>query len=294
MKKIKSDKIIYNLLSYLVVTIITVLCLIPFIMLIAGSFSDEKAIVKNGYGLLPESFSLEAYRTILNDPTQILHAYSVSIFITIVGTVLGLFLTAMTAYTLYRKDFRYRNQFSLFFYFTTLFSGGMVAYYLIMLRYFHFKDSILALILPLLLSPYYIIIMKNFLKAVPDAISESAKVDGAGDFTIFIKLVMPLMKPALASIGMFIALNYWNDWLNAMLFIDNKNLFPLQYSLYKMINSISFLSYMAGKNGIPTVDLPRETVKLSMTVVSVGPIILVYPFVQKYFVKGMTIGAVKG
>jgi putative aldouronate transport system permease protein len=263
-------------------------------MLIAGSFSDEKAIVKNGYGLLPESFSLEAYRTILNDPTQILHAYSVSAFITIVGTVLGLFLTAMTAYTLYRKDFRYRNQFSLFFYFTTLFSGGMVAYYLIMLRYFHFKDSILALILPLLLSPYYIIIMKNFLKAVPDAISESAKVDGAGDFTIFIKLILPLMKPALASIGMFIALNYWNDWLNAMLFIDNKNLFPLQYSLYKMINSISFLSYMSGKNGIPTVDLPRETVKLSMTVVSVGPIILVYPFVQKYFVKGVTIGAVKG
>lgn len=294
MKQRGIEERVFNIISHFSSAVIALLCVLPFIMVISGSFSNEKEILSGGYGLLPKGFSIEAYRTVLIDPTQVLRSYMITIFITLAGTLVGLFLTAMTAYVLYRRDFRYRNQFSFFFYFTTLFSGGLVSYYIIMLNVFHLKNSILALILPLLMSPYYILIMRNFLKSVPDAIPESAKVDGAGDFTIYIKLCLPLMKPALASIGMFIALNYWNDWFQAMLFIQSRTLFPMQYSLYRMITNIEFLSYMAGENGIPTIDLPKETVKLAMTVIAVGPIILLFPFIQKYFIKGLTIGAVKG
>ncbi|SFJ68744.1 putative aldouronate transport system permease protein [Paenibacillus sp. UNC496MF] len=294
MKAIRIDKLAFNLVAYAVIAAVALVCVIPFIMVLAGSFTAEDAVMAHGYGLWPTVFSAESYRAILADPTSLLKAYGVTLFITVTGTAAGLFLTAMTAYVLYRKEFRYRNAFAFFFYFTTLFNGGLVAYYLIMLKYYHMKDSLLALIVPLLLSPYYILIMRNFLNAVPDAIPESAKVDGAGEFTIFTRLCLPLMKPSLASIGMFIALGYWNDWYQAALFIDDQNKFPLQYMLYKMITNIEFLSYAAGNNGIPTVELPHETVKLAMTVVSIGPIVLIYPFVQKYFVKGLTVGAVKG
>lgn len=294
MKHYSFEDRIFGFIAYFSATFAALLCLLPFIMVLAGSFSNEKMILTNGYGLLPKGFSLEAYRTVLLDPTQILRSYAITVFITVTGSAFGLFLTAMTAYVLYRKDFRYRNQFSFFFYFTTLFSGGLVSYYIIMLNVFKLQNSLLSLILPLLMSPYYILIMRNFLKSVPDAIPESAKVDGAGDFIIFVKLCLPLMKPALASIGMFIALNYWNDWFQAMLFIQRRELFPMQYSLYRMITNIEFLSYMAGQNGIPTINLPKETVKLAMTIVTVGPIILLFPFIQKYFTKGLTVGAVKG
>ncbi|GLX67045.1 carbohydrate ABC transporter permease [Paenibacillus glycanilyticus] len=294
MKAIRIDKVALNVVAYAVIVIVALLCVIPFLMVLAGSFTSESAVVAKGYGLWPSVFSVDSYRAILTDPTSLLKAYGVTLFITVTGTLVGLFLTAMTAYVLYRKEFRYRHKFAFFFYFTTLFNGGLVAYYLIMLKYYHMKDSLLALIVPLLLSPMYILIMRNFLNAVPDAIPESAKVDGATEFTIFTRLCLPLMKPALASIGMFIALGYWNDWYQAALFIDDQNKFPLQYMLYKMITNIEFLSYAAGNNGIPTVELPHETVKLAMTVVSIGPVVLVYPFVQKYFVKGLTVGAVKG
>lgn len=294
MKSSRSDKKALNAVAYLVISLVGLLCVLPFIMVVAGSFSSEQSVLAHGYGLWPRSFSIESYKAILTDPTTILRNYEITLLVTLVGTAVGLFLTAMTAYVLYRKEFRYRNGFAFFFYFTTLFNGGLVAYYLVMLKYYHMKDSLLSLVLPLLLSPLYILIMRNFLKSVPDAIPESAKVDGAGEFAIFVRLCLPLMKPALASIGLFIALNYWNDWYQASLFIDNQKLFPLQYSLYKMITNIQYLSYASGHNGIPTVDMPQETVKLAMTVVSIGPVVLFYPFVQKYFVKGLTIGAVKG
>ena len=217
----------------------------------------------------------------------------VTVSITVIGTVLGLLFTAMTAYVLNRKDFFLRNQMSFFFYFTTLFNGGLVAYYIICIRYLHFKNSYIALVLPMLLNAFYILIMRNFMKSIPDAIMESAKIDGAGDFRIFC-LIIPLIKPALASIGMFIALNYWNDWYLAMLFIEEKSMFPLQYMLYRMLSSINFLIYASKFSSVSTVDIPKETIKLAMTVIAIGPILLLYPFVQKFFVKGITIGAVKG
>lgn len=288
------DKTIFDIISYLIVTIITIICCLPFIMMVSGSFSSERTIMKEGYGILPKDFTLYAYSVVFKDPNQLVRSYMVTIFITVVGTVLGLFLTAMTAYVINRKDFKWRNQFTFFFYFTTLFNGGMVSFYIIMIKYFHFKNNIFALIIPLLLSAFYILIMRNFMKSIPDEIPESAKVDGAGDFRIFWQLILPLMKPALASIGMFIALGYWNDWYHAMLFIEDPKLFSLQYLLYRMLSNIQFLKYLTSQSNVPSVDLPQETIKLAMTVVAIGPIVLLYPFVQKFFIKGIVIGAVKG
>ena len=295
MKKLHSDRILFSTIGYFVICIVALLCVIPFIMVISGSFTAESAIYKYGYGLFPSVFSLEAYRLVFKSPQSILYAYLVSIGVTVVGTLTSLFLTAMTGYVLQKKELRTRNFFSLYIYFTTLFSGGLVPWYILMYRYLHMKDNFLGLILPLLFNVFFIIVTRSFMKSIPDAITESAKIDGAGEFYIFIRIILPLSKPALATIGMFIALNYWNDWYYAMLFIQNDKMFPLQYFLYRLLSSIEFAKNVASRGAnIIVTDLPSESYKLAMTIVAIGPIVLLYPFLQKYFIKGLTIGAVKG
>lgn len=289
------EKYSFNLIGYLIIIAFAALCVIPFIMIIMGSLTDESEIVKNGYQLFPQTFSTEAYSFIIKNPKQILNAYKITLVVTIVGTIVGLFLSAMTAYVLQRKDFTYRNVISFYFFFTTLFSGGLVPWYILIVKYLGFKDSILALIVPLLLNVFYIIILRSFISStIPDAISESAKIDGAGDFRIFVSVILPLLKPALATIGLFIALNYWNDWYHATLFVNKESLYPLQYFLYKILNSLTFSNASVAAQGAVVMDTPKESFKLAMTVVATGPIILLYPFVQKYFIQGITIGSVKG
>lgn len=295
MIRLKSDKILFSLIGYFVICTFSLICLLPFLMVISGSFTDESAIFKYGYGFIPPVFSTAAYRLVFKSPTSILYAYMVSVGITAVGTAVSLFLTAMTGYVLQKKEFRSRNVFSLYIYFTTLFSGGLVPWYILMYKYLHMKDNFLAMIIPLLFNAFYIIVIRSFMKSIPDAITESAKIDGAKEFYIFIRIIMPLSKPALATIGMFIALNYWNDWYNAMLYIQDEKMFPLQYFLYRLLNNIEFAKSVALKNPkISVINLPGESFKLAMTVVATGPIVLLYPFVQQYFVKGLTIGSVKG
>ena len=293
-RRVYPDILAFNVIGYIIITLFSVFCLIPFWLVISGSFTDESTIIKHGYSLFPEKISFGAYMVIFKSPQDILQSYGVTVFITVVGTLVSLFIISMTAYVLYRKDCKYRNQIAFFFYFTMLFDGGLVPYYILMVRYLRMKDSILALIIPGIFSVWYTLLMRNFMKSIPDSISESAKIDGAGDFAIFIKIIIHLLKPALASIGLFVALGYWNDWFNAMLYINNTKLYPLQYLLYRMLNSVSFSSTVATRSHIMIKQLPTQTLKLAMTVVATGPIILLYPFVQKYFVKGITIGAVKG
>lgn len=288
------DRIIFNILGGVFILVIVLLCIIPIIMLITGSFTSQTAIIKEGYRLIPHQFSLEAYKIIFQSPVSILRAYLISIVITCFGTILGLFITAMTGYVLSCKDFKYRNRFSFFFYFTTIFSGGLVPWYIMVVRYLHLKNSILALIIPMLLNVIFIIIMRSFMNELPVSISESAKIDGAGDFLIFTRLILPLSKPVLATIGLFIALNYWNDWFLALMFIDNDKMYPLQYFLYAILSKMDFINAAAAQSGIPVPSMPSESFKLAMTVVATGPIVFLYPFVQKYFVKGITMGAVKG
>lgn len=294
--KVKRGKamVAFNILSYGGVGLIALICLLPFIIMISGSFSTEKEVILHGYSILPRQFTLEAYATVFKFPEKIIRAYGVSILITIVGTVIGLFCLTMAAYVISRKDFKYRNFFSFFFYFTTLFNGGMVSTYIFFIQYLHLKDSLLALIFPGMLSVFNLLIMRSFVSNIPTALIESAKIDGAGEFRIFLKIIMPLLKSGLATIGLFMALHYWNDWYNAMLYINSAEKYPLQYMLYDFLNQAQALARIAAQAGIQVESLPTNTMKLAMAVVATGPIVLLYPFVQKYFVQGITVGSVKG
>lgn len=293
--KIDKKSKVFIIIGYIYILFFTIICLLPFLMVLSGSFTDEKSIHEEGYNLIPAKFSLQAYSAIFLIPQKILNAYLVSVSLSVIGTLIGLFIISMTAYVLQRKDFKYRNRFSFFFYFTTLFSGGLVPFYILIVRYLHLKNTFWALLLPGLVSAWYIILMKNFMKSIPDSIIESAKLDGAGDFMLFIKFIIPLSTPGLATVGLFLALSYWNSWSGAMLFIEDEKLIPLQYFLYKVMHSADALRNISTKSTyVVTVQLPTESVKMAAAMVATGPIIFLYPFVQKYFIKGLTIGSVKG
>lgn len=293
------DVILLNVIAYGFCGLMAIICLVPFLMIVAGSFSSESAIMKNGFSLLPQEFSLEAYRTVFKEPMVVFKAYATTIVLTFTGTLLGLALQTMTAYVLARKEFEWRNVFSFFFYFTTLFSGGLVPYYLLIRQTLHLADSYFALLLPLLFSVYNLLIMKSYILGIPDSLIDAAKIDGCGEFRTLVQVVVPLIKPALATVGLFIALAYWNDWYNAMLYIKSEDKYPLQYFLYQKINDIEGYKKLIA-NGtvsgavVSSVSLPTQTLKMALTIVVTGPIVLAYPFVQKYFVQGITIGAVKG
>jgi len=296
-QKIKKDNStrILMVISVVLITLFSISCIVPFISMISASFTSENYVTLHGFSILPHDVTLTAYNYVFSNPITILGDYAVTIGLTLVGTVIGLFLTAMTGYVLQRPDFPFRNGISFFIYFTTLFSGGLIPFYLLIVNYLGLKNNYLAVLLPSLMSPLLIIMMKSFLKSIPHAITESAKIDGAGDFKIFTSIILPCSKPALATIGLFIALGYWNEWYNSLLFLDvNRQFIPMQLYLYDIVNQADALRNGMAANNVSTGDLPSNTLKMAVGVLATGPVILFYPFVQKYFVKGLTIGAVKG
>ena len=292
--KMAGATVIFNIIGYIFITFIALICLLPFIILISGSFSSEQAVRLNGLSILPQEFTTEAYQFVFRNPGEIVNAYGITILITAIGTGVGLIFLTMTAFVISRKDFKYRNVISFYFYFTTLFNGGMVCTYIFYIQYYHLKDNLLALILPGLTPVFYMLIMRNFVNGIPAALIESAKIDGAGELRIFFQIVLPLLGSGLATIGLFMALGYWNDWYNAMLYISTEWKYPLQYMLYNMIQKAAAMARVASQLGIPVENMPTNTLKYAMAVIATGPIVLLYPFVQKYFVKGVTIGSVKG
>jgi len=289
-----NSTIVFYMLCYFMITIVAFVCLLPFLLLVSGSFTEETAIRYSGYSLVPKGFNFEAYKLAFKYPERILRGYMNSFLITAVGTFSGLFFITMTAYVLSRKSFKYRNVIAFFFFFTTLFNGGMVSTYIFYIRYLHLKDSYLSMILPGLFNIFHLLIMRSFISTIPHAIIESAKLDGAGEFTIFVRIIVPLLPSGLATIGLFMALSYWNDWYNAMLYVNNPAKFPLQYMLYDTLMRAQAFAQIASRVGLRVENLPTYSLKLAMAVVTTGPVILVYPFVQKYFIKGITIGSVKG
>ena len=294
---IRKDKsqIIINVLTYLLVTVFCFVCIMPFWMIIASSFATEESIRRSGFTLWPSDFSTFSYELLFRSPDQMIGAYAVTIGLTLVGTLIGLFIVSMTGYALQRRDFPYRNGIMFYIYFTSLFSAGLVPFYLLMVQLLNLRDSYFAILLPLLMSPWLIVLMKNFVKAIPHEITESGKIDGAGDFKIFYALILPNLKPALATIGLFLALSYWNEWYYSSLFLTTKVEYrPLQYHLYNVINKVASLKNSVAGSNVVITDLPGETLKMATAVIATGPIILLYPFVQKYFVAGLTVGAVKG
>lgn len=288
-----SDRIIRGF-GYVVITIYALACIFPFFIIISTSFTSEMVIRAQGVQLFPKEFTLEAYNMVTKSG-GIWKSYILTILMTGIGTFLGLAIIAMTGYALQRKDFPFRNVISFYIYFTSLFSAGLAPYYLLMTQTYHLKDNYLAVLLPLMMSPWLIILMKNFVKAIPHEITESGKIDGAGDMKIFTALILPMLKPALATIGLFLALGYWNEWYQSSLFLSTKvDVKPLQYSLYEVVNKIDALKNSVAGQFVSVADIPQESVKMANAVLATGPIIFLYPFVQKYFISGITVGAVKG
>lgn len=248
--------------------------------------------------MIPHEFSLEAYKAVFMSPGMILDSYMVTIITTVVGTIIGLCISASAGYVISRKNYRYRKILSFFIFFTMLFNGGLVPTYILMTQWLHLKNTIWALILPLVVNAWYIILMRGFFQGIPDSIMEAARIDGASELRIFFGIVLPLSKPVLATIALFYALAYWNDWYQSLLYIDNQKLYKLQYLLMQILKKSQFLNSAAGQavmgTGASTSDMPTLNLRMAMCVVAVGPLLIAFPFFQKYFVKGITVGSVKG
>ena len=288
-----SDRIIRGF-GYVVITIYALACIFPFLLIVGSSFATEELLRAEGVQLIPREVSLKAYEMVCKGG-GIWWSYLLTITMTLVGTALGLSIIAMTGYALQRKDYPFRNAISFYIYYTSLFSAGLAPYYLLMTQTYKLKDSYFAVLLPLMMSPWLIILMKNFVKAIPHEITESGKIDGAGDMKIFTALILPMLKPALATIGLFLALGYWNEWYQSSLFLSSKvDVKPLQYTLYEVVNKMDALKNSVAGQYVSLADIPQETVKMANAVMATGPIVLLYPFIQKYFISGITVGAVKG
>lgn len=278
---------------YAFLTVFAVACLMPFWLVVASSLSDERSLLMDGYLLIPKQFSLEAYNLLLKTDV-IFNAYKVTIFMAVVGTALSLVFTSAIAYALSVKTYMFRTSTAFFVYFTMLFSGGLVPSYILISKYLHMKDTLWVLIIPALINPWNMFLLRNFFSSIPESLSESAKIDGANDIYILFKIILPVSLPALATIGLFYALGYWNEWFRAMLYISNERLFPLQYLIMRILRNINFANEVSSQSGFQTTLPPAYTTQMATAVVTIGPIIFLYPFLQKYFVKGLMVGSIKG
>jgi putative aldouronate transport system permease protein len=286
------SRIAFNIIAYTLLGLAAIVSFVPFIMVVSGSLSSNSAIIKNGYSIFPQGITLDAYRLIFIFPAVIGRTYLISITITICGTLGGITIMSMAGYALQRRELKYANAIAFFFYFTTLFNCGLVPWYML-ISSLGMRNTLWALILPMMISSFSILLVRNFMRQLPASLIESAKIDGAGEFRIFLTIVLPLSKPILATISLFLGLSYWNDWYHASLFIKDVNLWPLQFKLYQILTAQIAMA-TAGTETFSNRVIPTEAVKLANAVIATGPIVLLYPFLQKYFVQGITIGAVKG
>ena len=282
-------------------TIFCLICVLPLVLVYITSFTDELAITRNGISFFPEMWSLEAYRMLFGrSATKILYSYRTTLLLTVLGTFLGLWFMTMFAYACSRKDFKLRQPLTFFAYFTMLFSGGLVSSYIVNTTIFGLRDSFFVLLLPSMVGAYNIIVLRTFFSnGGTESLIEAAKIDGAGEFRIYLQIVLPISKPALATIGLFVAIAYFSSWFNVMLYIDNERLWTIQYMLQRVMNQITLLRSdpelsMSEEGALMIESLPNESAKMALTVITMTPVLAFYPFFQKYVVKGLTLGAVKG
>ncbi len=276
-------------------TIISFLFVVPLLYIISISLSSDEDIAANGYKLIQTNLSFSAYKYIFNDPSQIINSYFVSIFVTVVGTFTSLLFCTMLAYTISRPDFKYKNIITFLVFFTMLFNGGLVPSYILITKYLHLADSIFALILPYVINSWNVLLLRGFLMSIPMSVIESAKIDGAKEYRIFFSIILHLSKPALSAVGLLIAFMYWNDWWLSLLYIESSEKMPLQYLLYRIMANLSYLtSHMSQILSIDIKKFPSESARMAMCILAAGPMLIVFPFFQRHFVKGITLGAVKG
>lgn len=292
------ENVLWQGVGHVILMLLAVMCLMPIILLVMSSFTDERTILRDGYSFVPAHFSLEAYVYLMNKGNEIFRAYGVSILITVVGTLSSLVLTALLAYPLSRPDMPARSTLMFVVFFTMLFNGGLVPTYLVYTQLFDIKNTLWALIVPgLLMNGFNVLLMRTFFKtSIPPALIESASIDGAGEWRTLWSVVLPLSKPIIATIGLFQTIHYWNDWMNGMIYITDSRLFSLQNLLNRVLQDVQFLASggLDSMSNEMMATLPSETVKMAIAAVGALPLLLAYPFFQKFLVKGIVIGAVKG
>ncbi len=297
-RKLNSEKI-FRSFAFVVLLILAIVCILPIILIIVASFTDETTLLANGYRFFPQKYGLEAYVYLLKQSVMMLRAYKISILVTVIGTLASLVLSTTFAYPLSRKDFKYRNIFSFLVFFTMLFSGGIVQSYMMWTKFFHIKDTIWALIIPsYLMNAFNILLIRNYYSNnIPDALVEAARIDGASEFLTFRRVIVPLSVPVIATVGLFTGLAYWNDWINGLYYINDPGLYSIQNLLIRLMNNIQYLNSGAAAgivSGGTTGALPSTSVRMAIAVVGVIPVVAAYPFLQKYLIRGTVIGAVKG
>lgn len=288
----------FQLVANLVMVFFALASLFPFLLLFMSSISSENSLIRDGYSLWPAEFGIDSYAYISRNLSQIGRAYAITIFVTAVGTVASMLMTIFMAYPLSRKEFIGRKPLSFFVFFTMLFNGGLVPTYIMYTRYFDIKNTIWALIVPaLLVNAFYVIIMRTYFSTnVPEAVVEAARIDGANEFRILFTVVLPISLPMIATLGLLIGLGYWNDWRNGLYYLTDSRLYSMQNMLNQMLRDVQFLRSGADASAAADLmrDLPSVGIRMAIAVVGAVPVLVVYPFFQKYFVKGITIGAVKG
>jgi len=292
----KKQQDIGQILLTILLAVLAIGIIIPFLLILGVSFSNEEDIILNGYKLIPERFDLSGYRYVLQNPAQILQAYKITIIFTVVGTAITVFFTALMAYPLSRKDMVGRNIINTMLLITMLFSGGLVPTYILNTRYLHLNNTIWIYIIPGMISAWNVFMMRTFFSQLPDGIVEAAMIDGASQLRIFFTIIIPLSKPVLATIAVMKFVSDWNSWYPSLLYIDDHSLVSLQYFLQRMMKNIALIKEMQ-KEGIDmsaTMTIPAETARMAMAILVAGPVLFVFPFFQKYFVKGLTVGGVKG
>lgn len=281
---------------HIVFILFSLICIIPLLMVISASLTSSTDLSFNGFSVLPKKIDTSAYVYLFENPKQIINSYIVTIFITVVGTFLSVVFMAMTAYALARPRFKFKKILTAYIFFPTLFSGGLVSTYIVTTQYLHLTDSIWSLILPGLINVFHIFMLRTFFKQLPEGLFDAAVIDGASEFRIFTTIALRLSKPVIATVAFLGALTRWNEWYNAMLYIRSSDKYPLQYLLQRMMMNIQEMINSMGKmpSTIALADVPGENLRMTLLVVCIGPMMLVFPFFQKYFTKGMTVGAVKG
>lgn len=287
----RQKRMLDRAIIHIIMIIVCTGCLLPLLMILAASVTDEQTLVESGFQLIPSKFSLYAYQFLLSDPNQILRAYGISVFVTLVGSALSLLVMSLLGYAMSRKDFVLRKPISLFVFFPLVFNAGLVPFYILMTRTLHLKDNLLALILPPLVLPFLTLLLRTYFSNLPYELVEAAKLDGASEWRIFFQIIIPLSTPALATVGLFSLLFYWNDLYLSLLFINNPQLYNLQYLLYKIISNLGILSDAFTQS---SVQPPLQSVRMAMAVFAMGPMLFAFLFVQQYFVRGITLGSLKG
>ena len=289
----------FQVAANLIMIVLTLFCLLPFLLLIISSITQENALVRNGYSFFPEQIDFAAYKYLLVDSTSIVRGYILSAFVTVTGTVANLAVTTLFAYPLSRRDLPGRAFISFFLFFTMLFNGGLVPSYIMWTQTFHIKNTIAALLFPnLMMGAFYVIMMRTYFTTnIPEAVIEAARIDGAGELTILVRVVLPMSVPIIVTLSLLVGLGYWNDWLNGLYYINEDRLYSIQVLLNKMLMDVQFL--MSNTNAAQSLQnqdiaLPSTGIKMAVAVMGALPVLVIYPFFQKYFVKGIVIGAVKG